>query len=256
MSRLFDGTDDLMAYTVPAGVALNDALTLLIVCRIMTATDTSWLSLLEGKSSGGSIACAMGRRNTGDMYFANTAGSTFHVGQAVGDGDNWTILAIRRTAAAATSADKALIAGARSTVAGGALADGLTMASGTLRIGGNADFANIRVAAAAAFTSDIGTAGFDAVLSAKTTASIAALTPFWLVDDSDAFATNLINPGVMDRSAIVGTADDGDDPSGWVYGLGGGGDPPDPNCYLMTAGGLEPCVSRVKTASGLFPPVA
>jgi hypothetical protein len=29
----------------------------------------------------------------------------------------------------------------------------------------------------------------------------------------------------------------------------------DPNCYLMTGSGLVACVSRVKTASGLFPPV-
>lgn len=29
-----------------------------------------------------------------------------------------------------------------------------------------------------------------------------------------------------------------------------------PNCFVMTAGGLEPSVSRVMTAGGLFPPVA
>lgn len=31
---------------------------------------------------------------------------------------------------------------------------------------------------------------------------------------------------------------------------------PEPNCFLMTAGGLVSCVSRVMTAGGLFPPVA
>lgn len=31
---------------------------------------------------------------------------------------------------------------------------------------------------------------------------------------------------------------------------------PEPNCFVMTAGGLEPCVSRAMTAGGLFPPVA
>lgn len=35
-----------------------------------------------------------------------------------------------------------------------------------------------------------------------------------------------------------------------------GGSDPEPNCYVMTAGGLAPCVSRVMTSGGLFPPLA
>lgn len=56
----------------------------------------------------------------------------------------------------------------------------------------------------------------------------------------------------------------------WVYDTGngiifedfgsavesGGGDAPGPNCFLMTAGGLEACIGRTLAADGLFPPVA
>lgn len=234
MSYELDGVDDYLGYTIPAGVALNDALTLLIVVRIIVTTDTTWLSLLEGKRSTGAVGCAMGRNNLGQIYFANT-GSTIAAG-SITDSDNWMIVAVTRTAAAASTAHKAPIGGSRTSNALGALADGLSLASGTMRIGGNEDFANIKVAAAAAWQSDIGTAGIDSILSAKTTQSIADLSPFWLVDDAGGFATNLVDPGVMDLSSSNGgTPFDADDPAGWVYGLGGGSQNVSPGHLASTA---------------------
>ena len=40
--------------------------------------------------------------------------------------------------------------------------------------------------------------------------SIDALNPTWLADDSDAFATNLTDPGNGDRTVLTGTTDDAD----------------------------------------------
>lgn len=220
MSRLFDGVDDQMSYTLTAGTALNDALTLLIVCKIAAANGT-WLSLLEGERSTGAVGCALGRHPTGNnVYFANSVALV--AAGSITSADAWMIVAVTRTAAAAGDVHKLPIGGSRTTTALGALADGLSLASGTMRIGGNDDFANIRVAAAAFWDGTaLSTTQLDGILSAGTTQSIDDLNPTWLVDDSDAFVSNLTNPGVMDRSAITGTADDADDPSGWVYGLGG-----------------------------------
>lgn len=220
MSRLFDGVDDVMNYTLTAGTALNDALSMLIVCKIVVTDDTTWLSLLEGERSTGAIGAALGRRSTGNIYFANSSALIDAV--AISDADGWMIVAVTRSAAEATNFHKIPIGGSRTTTAGGALADGLTLSGGTMRIGGNDDFANIKVAAAAFWDgTELTTTQLDGIASAKTTQSIDDLNPTWLVDDSDAFATNLTNPGVMDRASIVGTTDDADDPAGWVYGLAG-----------------------------------
>ncbi len=215
MSRLFDGVDDQMAYPIPAGVALNDALSLLIVCKIQVVSDTTWLSLLEGENSSAAVACALGRHaSAGGIYFANTF-SSINAG-TIADSDGWMIVAVTRTAAAATDFHKLPIGGSRTTTAGGALADGATAAGGTMRIGGNDDFANILVAAAAYWNGTTLTTGqLDGILSAKTTQSILDLSPTWCVDDSDSFANDLI--GTAHRNSLVGTTSDADNPSGWVY---------------------------------------
>lgn len=245
MSRLFNGTSDQMMYTVDAGTAMNDALTMLVVCRILAA-DNVWMSLLEGQNSADSeVRAALGRSSSGNnIYFGNHI-ALIQAG-SVTAADNWQIIAVTRSAAAASSAHKLPIGGSRTTTALGALADGNTLASGHLRLGGIADFANYRLAAAAIWNGvELTNGQLDGILSAKTTASIDALNPTWLVDDSDAFATNLTNPGVMDRTSISGTTDDADDPAGWVYGLSGGTDYTGtvPAAAGATASGPSPVVN-------------
>jgi hypothetical protein len=223
MSRLFDGTDDVMSYALPVGTALNDALTLLIVCKIAAGSNT-WLSLLEGERATGATGASLGRRNNNNIYFSNSA--SLISGGSITSADGWMIVAVTRTAGAATTVHKLPIGGSRTSTTLGALADGLSAASGTMRIGGNDDFANIYVAAAAFWDgTDLTTAQLDGILSAKTTQSILDLSPTWAVDDgptSNEFANDLV--GTTNRTAITGTTTSADDPAGWVYaGEGGGG---------------------------------
>lgn len=217
LSTLWDGIDDLMSYPVGAGTPMNDALSMLAVLRIVTTTDNSWQSFMEIQVSA-SVRCAMGRQNSnpGLLYFSNAAGiSTSTVD--VTDADNWMIVCTTRSTAAATTMHKIPIGGSRSTATGGALADNLTAASGTLMIGGNSDYANIRVAALAYWNAvELTTGQLDGIATAKTTQSILDLSPTWAADKGDSFATD-ITAGTLDRSAIVGTADDADGPAGWVY---------------------------------------
>lgn len=231
MSRLFDGSDDVMTFPSPASApAMNDALSLLMVVRIMTASDNTWLSMFEfnrGDPVSGGNACAFGRKPTGgsigEMYFANTAGNVGGTTAInISDADGWMVLACTRSAAAATTFYKIPIGGSTTTFAGGALADGLTWQSTpTLTFGGPEDFSNIRVAALAYWNGTVlSQANVESVATAKTTQSILDLSPLACYDDSDAFATDLA--GSADRTSVVGTADDADDPSGWVYfGVGG-----------------------------------
>lgn len=218
MSRLFDGVDDLMTYPVAAGSAMNDAFSLVMVCRILTTSDTAWLSFMEFEV-GGAIRCGLGRNNSGLLYFPNSVGTSN--GVTSNDSDNWAVYSVTRSTAAATNFRKFPIGGSATGAAGGALADGSTAASGNMLIGGNDDFCNFRVAAFAYWNGvTLSTAQLDGIATTKTTQAILDLSPTACYDDSDAFATDL-TAGTQDRSALVGTADDADDPVGWVY-LGGG----------------------------------
>jgi hypothetical protein len=217
VSRLFDGVDDLMSFPVAAGSAMNDALSIVFVLRILDTGDTDWLSFCE-MEVGGNVRCGFGRNNSSNLYYVNSAGTSSAVN--VTDADDWMIVAVTRSTAAATTLHKLPIGGSRTSTAGGALADGLTAASATMKVGGDDDWCNMRLAAVAYWNGVTLTTGeLDGILSALTTQSIIDLSPTACYDDSDAFATDLI--GSQDRSAIVGTADDADDPAGWVY-FGGG----------------------------------
>lgn len=222
MSRLFDGVDDQMVYTVPAsGINVNGNHTLLVVVRIMQTNDTVWLSFIETETSAAAAAATLGRANNGELYWAQ--GSTSNDAITTNDSDNWIVAAATKTAGALTTPRfyKGVVGGANTHTDGAStIAASASIASGTIRLGGNDDFANIRLTAAAIFDKVLTDGELDGINTAKTTQSIYDLTPVWLVDDNDAFATDYM--GNANRTSITGTADDADDPAGWVYGISGG----------------------------------
>jgi hypothetical protein len=228
MSRLFDGVDDQMVFAQPAGPpAMNDAFTLVIVVRIMTASDNTWLSLLEFQRADNNPCCTLLRTpaaSPGELWWGNTnggsIGSTADV--TISDADSWMLLAASRTTGAATTLYKRILSsGTKIVQTGTALADGLAWnTGGTFRIGGNSDFANIRVAAAGYIS---GTALSEGQLDGlDSTQDLIDLAFTAVYDDSDAFATDLA--GSADRSSVTGTTDDADDPANWTYFGGGGTD--------------------------------
>lgn len=228
MSRLFDGVDDQMVYPAPA--ALNGALTMLIVVKFATAS--GWMSLLEAETSGSADRATIGRNpnQSNNLYFSNGVAGLPTGGVTLTNTSNWYVVALQRASGTVAARTHLCQIGAVSnthTDHSTTMANAGSVSGGNLRIGGDADFSNMRVAAAAVWNSNpLVDADFEGIASAATTQSIADLSPDWLVDDSDAFATDLI--GSNDRTSITGTADDADDPSGWVYGLGGGGGAPTP----------------------------
>lgn len=216
MSRLFDGVDDIMTYTTGSTSWTHG--TILIVCKFAGA-DSTWQSLIECTDAANATRFSMGRRVGGQVYLANSVGLE-SAGSAVA-ASGWQIIAVTKaTGTVAPQVHIMPIGGSRTTTTfGNTLANG--GGSGVrIHIGGPGDFANIYVAAGAVWNGVVlTTTQLDGILSAKTTASILALSPTWATDDSD-FSQDLTASN-WDRSAITGTASDADNPSGWSYGAGG-----------------------------------
>lgn len=245
MSRLFDGSDDNMEYAV-SGLNVTGAYSMMMVIRIMRTADVDWETWMEFRTSGNVPSTILEREalTAGSLCWSNNTNIS-QAGLPVTDSDGWMVIGSSVAAGTATGRDHRCIIGGANTHAawGASLAKGASVTGGKLYLGGLSDFANFRLAAAAYWDgTELSDANYNTVASTKTTAAIAALSPTWLVDDSDAFATDLI--GSMDRTAITGTADDADDPSGWVYGVGG-----DINVTGVsaqaTASGPQPLVSTL-----------
>lgn len=234
MSRLFDGTDDVMTYALPASGAgpVNFGFgTQLVIARLVTAP--TWASFIEIEEAAGSVEKGgFGRHSSGSIYTVDGA-NLRHSGEAgtggtftIGTGDNWALFATTKaTGTSSPSFHKIPLAtGTRSThTVSTTLVNTASIASGRIRLGGDDDFANMRLAVAALLTGVVlTTTQLDTIAATKTTASILALASAdsWVVDDADAFTNNLVAANT-NRSDIVGTADDADDPADWVYGAGG-----------------------------------
>lgn len=222
MSREFNNgvTTDLMTYAsnMPAGLGAG-AGSVMVVGRIMATNDAIWVSFVESDSSGGTNpGPSLGRHSNGQIYFGMTT-----ISKAVGwtDSDNWCVICATRAAGTTTpNFYKVPIGGSTTTAAGDASSGNLNNAD-RIRLGGPSDPAHIRIAAVAWWSSALSQANIESVATAKTTQSILDLSPAWCVDDSDGLATDLV--GTADRTAISGTSDNADDPSGWVYfGAAGG----------------------------------
>lgn len=241
MSRLFTpdtvtpANSGLMTYNLgaSAGVASYAFGTQLIVCRFVSTPDWASLIELERATSNEARGGISYRGSAADLltYNQSTSVGSSEAGTGtpftIGTGDNWCLYAATKaTGTVAPTFHKIPIAtGTRTTIqTTNTLGDTSLLANGFIRIGGNDDSANIRLCTAAVLPGIVLTGTqLDGIVSAKTTASILALTDAnsWVVDDSDGFATDL--KGNHNRSALVGTTDDADDPAGWVYFGGSGG---------------------------------
>lgn len=223
MSRLFDGVDDQMTYNPGPGLAENHAKTLLAVVK--NVSGTSWADIITLEDSSGGNMGGMGRRSNGRLYWSDSSTiQDFGATTAITATTTWWVLAVTVSASGTTvRGHKVNVGGGSPVHVAGSAAVNAAFTAARLQLGLSADPFNGKFAAAAVFDKVLTDAEIEGIATAATTQSIADLTPVALYDDSDAFATNLINPGTYDRSAIVQTADDAEDPPSWVYGLSGGG---------------------------------
>jgi hypothetical protein len=233
MSRFFNANGVITFGSISAAIDITGAVTALAVWRITTTTDLSWQSAIETETSAAADSLSFGRRNTGNIYLSNattaSGGDSKNVSPSVGigDEDNWVVMAGGKGAGTVDPfSHKVVIGGAstRRTETARSMANCASIVGGTIKIGGNADFLTGRIAVCALFNKVLSDAEVQGIASAKTTQSIYDLAPVWLVDDNDAFTADYM--GNSGDGSKTNTADDADDPAGWVYGISAGGPTP------------------------------
>jgi hypothetical protein len=257
MSREFNNgvTTDLMTYALTdlVGVEQYTHGTMLAVVRIMETNDNTWMSIIEGNAPTSGEVFAMGRRSNGGLYYAEgsspvDSSDTPASGTAwtISDSDNWCILAITKpTGTVATSFHKIPIGGTRLTAVAAATQGNANPIGVSITLGGAADPGFMRLAVVAILHGIVlTTTQLDAIHAARTTESIIALCDAnsWVVDDSNAFATNLAAANTH-QTAINGTSDNADDPASWVYGIAG-----DKSGSAVLPGGGAQVIVKAKNA--------
>ena len=224
MSRELNGTSGQLIYPIPASGGTNpgsSAWSALLVMKVMTSSNV-WMSLMEVETSGGNLEAGFGHQpGAGGLQVWYESNAAWEIGHNFADTDGWMVLGVSKPVGTANAiGHKCVIGGTNThTTAANARPDPASCASGNLRIGGNADFAPIRVAAAAFWVgTSVANATFDTIASTKTTAAIQAASPTWLVDDSDDLVNDLV--GTQDKGSEAGATHSTDNPSGWVFGVG------------------------------------
>lgn len=188
---------------------------MIIVVRILVG-DGTWISLIETESSVNATRPSLGRRSTNGIYYAD--GTGLNDAGSITSADNWMVVGYNRPAGASqtVTVHKCLLGSASNTHT--AIGTTFGNESGSIanyRIGSDEDRGNIRVVAAAIFTTSLTNANFEGVASAKTSQSILDLGPIHMWESN---STNLTEDvvGTADMTA-TGTTTSTDGPAGWTY---------------------------------------
>lgn len=213
MSRLFDGVDDLIDDVGITTLAVNGALTFLVVVKFVSAS--SWCALIECETNNsGGYKCGITRNSGTGLRFADE--TSFSDAGSIAASDGWIIAATTKATGTATpDHHKLVIGGSRTTSTGSAsVGSGNNTTVEHVKLGGDDDRQQIYFGAAAIFSKVLTTTELDGINTAKTSQSIFDLGPIWFADDGNSFATEIVSGRSL---TLTGTTDDADDPSGWVY---------------------------------------
>ena len=202
----------------PCLEAMNDACWLFAVLKLTDTVDTNWSSFFQfdvDATAGAATRLAFGRRSTGLLYYANSVA----LGDGTGftDADGWSRVWFARSAAAATVLAKCPMGGSLTSGPGEAVADGLSNAGNVVKVGGDDDPFDGKMAA---FGWGNATPPSDATLAALTsTAGLVALATH-AYDAANRFQTDLVGTNHLTSGLSSITADGADNPSGWTYSGG------------------------------------
>jgi hypothetical protein len=219
MSRLFDGVDDTVRWSIGSCNITGDW-TMAYIIKLDSGV--SWQSYLGTNTSAGASAAATGRHSDGRLDAMHGGGAQFFSAAVThSNSDGWMIGIVSKVAGNNQPiASKFPIGGAwtHTTMSSlsGTPANPASQAGGTVRWGeiDGADFFKGRLAACAIWTSALSQANKE-TLATLTRANWLSLTPQGLWDEIDAFATDHTGNGAS-RTTLTGTADDADDPTGWA----------------------------------------
>lgn len=213
VSRLFDGTDDLIDDAGITTLAVTGALTFLVVVKFVQAS--GWEALIECETNNaGLYRCGITRNSGTGLRFADE--TSFSDAGSFADSDGWIIAATTKATGTATpDHHKIVIGGSRTTSTGSAaVGSGNSTTVEHVKLGGDDDPAEIYLGAAAIFSKVLTITELDGINTAKTGQAIFDLGPIWFADYGNSFATEIISGRSL---TISGTTTSSDDPSGWVY---------------------------------------
>lgn len=227
--REFDGIDDRVLLSAGGASAVpNGAYTLLTLVKPNTLT-TGAVIALQVADTGmvGSLII-----NSVNLRVYTDAVDTFAF---VGVSDaEWQLIAVTKAAGNVVPRfhRKLLGSGSWSHADGNAALPDSATAVTRIALGAGVSFGSValwkaqRLAVAAVFGSALSDANLEAIETAKTTQSIADLTPVALWDLNQASTATAVSDlkGSSSQTSLVGTAvATGDDPSGWTFGVSAGG---------------------------------
>lgn len=220
MSRLFGGSTSEVAWSIGSVVGTG-AWTFAMVVKFNAGV--SWQGLLNLESSG-THRVGTERHGTGGDFATITGGgaNTKQSGLSISSSDGWMLLAAARAAGNNKLArfTKYPIGGTASHADAPSPGQDNQAASNTIIFGNteNADFFAGRCAAVAVWDTALNDAQMESLVTTFTRANWLSLSPHFLADELDAFATDYA--GTSTRSALTDTSDDADDPTGWASWAG------------------------------------
>lgn len=221
MSRLFDGVNDEVTWSLGSVVGTG-AWTFAVIVKFDAAV--AWQGLVNLEQTPATHRVGIERYNTGGDLAAMTGGgaNTQPSGLLISSTDGWMVLSAARAAGNVTVRfTKHPIAGASPTQSTSGATQDNPLAANEILFGNTAgaDWFKGRLAAVAIWDTNLSDAQMLSLGSSLSRANWLSLTPKFLVDEMDAFATDYA--GTSTRTGLVDTTDDADDPAGWANWAGG-----------------------------------
>jgi len=219
MSRLFDGVDDEVAWSI-GGCVITGAYTFAMIIR-PTAADV-WMGLLSMEAGGVAELGTERTNNVAPEVFscirdAGTTSVNWGPDMTVAANAWWFVSVSRPAGAAQQHRYTSCLIGGTPVHLDGSNTNGnhATTADGIVfgNTGGSDPYPG-RLAVCAYWNTDLSDADRASLHNTMTRANWLSKSPNFLVDELDAFQTDYA--GTSTRTGIVGTTDDADDPTGWA----------------------------------------
>lgn len=241
MSRLFDGIDDQIEWSIGGCSVTTGAVTLVALLKFDAGV--SWQGIFGNDITATGSEVAMARHTDGRlmMYRGGGAGGSAGGSITISSADGWCIYALSKPAGtSAVTSIKHPIGGSVSTsTSAGTL--GTFLAQDKVVFGhiDGADWFDGRVAALAQYHAALTSTDIQGLAGTLTRANWLSLSPVGLWDADDVFVTDHTGNGAS-RTSITGTAADGDDPAGWASW---GAAPADNTTKVGPAGWFSPLLN-------------
>lgn len=224
--RDFDGVDDqLVVDDGTTGAVFNGAHSIVFLCKPLTLNNNDRF-YFQGKSTGTGTGSNLGgfyqNSATNVTYGSDSADSDANLGTT----SDWLILGWSKASGTVAPRGhcKVLGSGSWTHANGGTTAANVATDPGSFVIGslGGSLYMHVRVAVVAFFTTELSDANFESIQTTPSTAQLSDLGAVAIWELNQASTATAVEDliGTADQVSLTGTTVvEGDDPSGWTFGL-------------------------------------